>query len=132
MTEHTLLKGFLERLRRETIGVVLRHSDDVTSGIPDFSFTFLGYTYWVEAKTSMRGKVKTTELQRLTMERLGSKGRAVWLIWELKNDKLVGVCFVRPELVKADGTYIPFWWTDQFESITEAHERAVKRMLELQ
>lgn len=110
--------------------MVLRHSDDVTSGIPDFSVTFARRTYWIEAKTAVRGKIKTTELQRMTMLRLGSHGHAFWLVWELTNNTLTGVALVNPAHVLKDGSYTPTWWTDLFVSAADAHTLTIKRLME--
>lgn len=70
---------FTVRLKRDlaaaTGGLVLKHADRFTGGIPDLSVTVRGVTTWIEVKVD--GNV-ATPLQLWTMRQLG---RALLLSW---------------------------------------------------
>lgn len=58
-------------------GVVFKHADAITAGIPDLSVTWNGHTSWVEVK---RGKgVKTRGVQAYTLRQLSAEG-SCWVV----------------------------------------------------
>jgi len=86
-TEAELQQKLLERLDvRLPDAVVFKHADTLTSGIPDVSMTFNGYTSWWELKRSRTPKapISGTELQRQNMRRLSlASGQCAWyIVWE--------------------------------------------------
>jgi len=67
VTEATC-KAALARLLRKSLvprgGIVYRHEDQFTGGIPDVSLSLDGFTVWAEVKLHRPGrKAKTTALQ---------------------------------------------------------------------
>lgn len=86
--ENALLGKFLAELRRRhpEDGQVLKLSDGMTKGVPDFELTANGKTSWGEAKyTEIPGiiSLKGSKLQLLTMQVKARYGLAAYLIWEL-------------------------------------------------
>lgn len=86
MTEATLKSALVKELRTSCpFAVVLRHEDKITSGIPDMSFTDGGSTSWWEAKLANPG-FKSKGIQELMMLRLGRRGKAFYIIWDIPRD----------------------------------------------
>jgi hypothetical protein len=72
--------------------VVFKHSDSVTAGIPDVSFTWRGYTSWLEVKfvrpeeKSKRGSL----LQEDVLRRLSRAGhRAWWIVFSERGVEII-------------------------------------------
>lgn len=81
MNEATLSTALVKTLRTELPGsVVFKHSDKVTSGIPDITVTWNGRTTWIEVKFA-NPKVVDTGVQALTMKRLANAGSAMYVIY---------------------------------------------------
>lgn len=83
MRETQLTTGLAKFLRNRLKGsVVFKLSDAATSGVPDVVCTYGGSTCWVEGKRMNGSSLPhSTELQRLTMRRLASHGRAAFVVW---------------------------------------------------
>ncbi len=59
--------------------VVLKHADQVTSGIPDLSVTWSGLTFWIEVK---RGStIEARGIQVLTATRLARQGHCFFVLY---------------------------------------------------
>lgn len=106
MNENSLIKPLLEQVRQriEPNGVVLRMSDMVTHGIPDFTTTQSQSTIWWEVKWATP-RIKSPGIQQLTARRLAKYGRCWFIVYQ----KIVGVGFftgiVHPNAIKEDGTF---------------------------
>ena len=99
-TEHigALLKSL--RVRVGTQGVIFKHQDARTTGVPDFSLTLLRATSWWEGKLARNYRVSGTELQRTFMRRLAVAGRAWYIVWDD-----LGWNIVRPQDIRENGSY---------------------------
>ena len=118
LTEHDLLDDLLELLRAKIIGIIIKHSDGLTSGVPDVSVSARGrqwvqgpglvpgpkMTTWYEAKHVTKGIIEQTDLQRVTCSRLAGASQCWYIVWEKSGDDL-RTCMVKPASVKKDGTY---------------------------
>ena len=59
--------------------VILKHADQVTSGIPDLSVTWNGSTFWIEVK---RGStIKARGIQVFTAARLAKQGHCFFVLY---------------------------------------------------
>lgn len=117
MTETQLLAKLLKDLRARvgTQGVVFKHQDAKTTGVPDFSLTMNGLTSWWEAKKlDKSGRIKGTELQRQRMRELALAGAAWYIVW---SDEGVGI--VRPSWTRSDGTCVADFYTHRRESTVQ-------------
>ena len=82
MSEKKLYKPFREAIEAEMSGgVLLKHSDGMTAGHPDFSHTWLGSTIWLEIKWWDGGEIKSRSLQRLICERLERNGLCYFVVY---------------------------------------------------
>lgn len=82
----TQLKSKLTKALRESLNnaVIFRHEDQFTSGVPDISITWKGYTTWLEvklAKPAIRGK----GVQKHTMQMLAENGRCWYVVYTIKK-----------------------------------------------
>ncbi len=88
-------------------GVIIKHADYATIGVPDFTVTAktVGGTQWWEAKIAQaKVKMKGRGLQHLTMRRLAAAGEAWYVIWQ--TGSLTGrTCIVAPKEIMEDGTF---------------------------
>jgi hypothetical protein len=81
MNESTLTRGLLKTLRAAfPDGVIIKHSDSYTSGVPDISVTWNGRTTWIEVKFA-NPRVLDKGVQALMMKRLANAGSAVYVIY---------------------------------------------------
>ena len=70
---------------------VTKHADQFTSGIPDVTIAWQGFTTWLECKMLKSGKSLDSELgddQLLYCRRLeGATNKRCWvLVWDLRSD----------------------------------------------
>lgn len=102
-TEHTLLaatrKVMKVRIEHELKGVVFKHSNYVTAGIPDITTTLWRSTIWWEFKHA-DPKVSGTKLQLLTTRRLAEAGDCYIVVYRGN-----GVDIVSPSNMSDDWTY---------------------------
>jgi len=89
MTE-TQLKAKLTKTLRASLNnaVIFRHEDQFTSGVPDISVTWEGFTTWLEvklAKPTIRGK----GIQKYTAQTLAENGRC-WYVVYLVEKAMIG------------------------------------------
>jgi hypothetical protein len=111
-TENELLAKSLVKIRAACSGVIFKHADSMTTGIPDVSWTALGKTSWWEWKWwqyrhSKEPKIRDTGLQRFTMCRLEANGfAAYYFVFEEHQDDVKRIWAVAPRDVKANGTYL--------------------------
>ena len=116
MTEHDLTRDLLTLLREEfedrLRGVVFKHADYATTGIPDITTTLYARTAWWEVKRA-DPFIKGTGLQHLTARRLASAGHCWYIVYE----EILGrwrTCLVRPQDVDATGRFscLSHWTND--------------------
>jgi|TARA_R110000824_G_scaffold53800_1_gene148596 hypothetical protein len=86
--EARLKSALMKEMRKQLSGaVLLRHEDQYTSGIPDISTTFNGYTVWWEvkhAKPSVHGR----GIQHFTCNELARNGKCFYIVYhETKHEK---------------------------------------------
>ncbi len=82
MTESEIQKEFTKSLRANIPGaVVIKHSDGITSGIPDNSVTWHYRTSWIELKVERNGKRIEKLIQKLMMIHLARQGFAFYVIF---------------------------------------------------
>jgi hypothetical protein len=60
-----------------------RHEDHFAYGIPDISVTGGGATTWLEAKV-LNPRLKSKRIQEVQLLKLGTQGRAWYIIWDLR------------------------------------------------
>lgn len=81
MTESVLTAKFLCEFReRSPSAVVIKHSDSITSGVPDISITLGGLTSWWEAKFA-KPSCASKLVQELMLARLAATGFARYIVW---------------------------------------------------
>lgn len=97
MKENQLLAAFLTLARpvleRADGGVLFKHADALTTGVPDVSLTLNGRTSWWEWKVDRGDGIGGTELQRLTMKRLAAAGTAYYVVYHVDGETMI----VRPQ-----------------------------------
>lgn len=114
INEHTLQADLFSLLRAngfgladdtgDSKGVLLKHSDYITSGYPDFTTTRLPLgTAWWEIKWATP-RIKGTGLQHLTARRLACHGTCWYIVYEHTSWGL-RTCLVRPKDVGANGYF---------------------------
>jgi len=106
MTEHELLAECLKSLTplvESNGGVVIKHADASTAGIPDVSVTVNGRTSWWEFKHA-NPRVKGTELQRLTARRLANAGICWYVVYQTLPSGTT-THLVRPSAVGVNGHF---------------------------
>ena len=85
MATETSLSSQLRATLKELLppdGVIFKHSDYATAGIPDFSVTGYGRTVWVEVKlVDMDEKFRQRGLQHDTAQRLFIAGRCYYVVY---------------------------------------------------
>jgi hypothetical protein len=89
-TEPSLTKDLLALARRVRGLEATKHSDQFTSGIPDVTLAWNGFTSWVECKllrpgTSPDSEIKEDQLVKLTGLQLATKGRAWFMCWDVRR-----------------------------------------------
>lgn len=99
MTE-TQLKARLIRTLRASLNnaVIFRHEDQFTSGIPDISITWKGYTTWLEVKLA-KPRIRGKGVQKYTMEMLAENGRCWYVVFLVEKDLLCSTYIVNPKAV---------------------------------
>ena len=98
MNEKTLVSDLVPTLREELLGaVVFNHADLMTSGIPDVSVTWNGWTSWLEVKYA-NPNFEVTGIQKLTMGRLAAQGLAWFIVYEQKPHRTL---IVHPQYIIA-------------------------------
>lgn len=86
MTEAKIVRDIVAFLKSHLTGVVLKHNDMRTAGIPDLSVTTGGSTWWFEVKflPAWEDRCKSarlfSRLQLEMMRKLDNSGRARYLI----------------------------------------------------
>lgn len=84
--------------------VVLKHSDQVTSGIPDVSVTWSGLTFWIEVK---RGSaIKARGIQVLTAMRLAKQGHCFFVLYDEDNTYIIKPQQIKTRVIEIETTYI--------------------------
>ena len=85
MTE-TQLKSKLTQTLRKSLNnaVIFRHEDQFTSGIPDISVTWEGYTTWLEVKLA-KPTIRSKGIQKHTMQMLSENGRCRYVVYLLEK-----------------------------------------------
>lgn len=88
MHESRYSGGMVNHLREHLGGaVVLKHSDQLTGGIPDSSVSWCGQTFWLEVK---REGNEARGLQSVTLRRLSAAtGRAFYVVYSRTDVKIV-------------------------------------------
>jgi hypothetical protein len=92
-----------------------KHADQFTSGIPDVTIAWQGFTTWIECKMLKPGKSLDSELrddQLLYCRRLeGATNRRCWiLVWNLRDKDMEITELYAPSLVvrmRRDGFELP-------------------------
>lgn len=109
-TEHTLQSQLLKVIRPAITaegGVILKHSDYITSGIPDLSVTWKGMTSWWEIKHA-EPRLKGTGLQLVTARQLALAGRCHYIVYETsRSGLLMATHIVTPLNIGSDGSFTP-------------------------
>jgi len=81
MKESDLSRALVKVLRAGMPdGVVFKHADTITAGIPDISVTWHGVTSWLEIKHA-HPSIIDRGIQALTLKQLGAAGRAHYVIY---------------------------------------------------
>lgn len=107
MIESKLTKALLKEIRaRMPYAVVFKHTEQVTSGVPDISVTYRGRTMWVEVKRVLRG-FRDTGLQALTMKQLAAVGLAYYVVYDLERDKTFVISGDAPREYMLSGVWQP-------------------------
>ncbi len=124
MTEHTLVADLLVTLKEyieapPVNGLVLKHADHITSGIPDITTTFGPYrkTSWVEVKHA-KPRIEGTGLQHLTARRLAAAGDCWYVIYTQPTPnatKFLETHIVAPKDVGVNGFWRPTWTAPGFD-----------------
>jgi hypothetical protein len=85
MNEKHLTAKLMAALREILRGsVVLKHTDQFTSGVPDLSVTWGWATSWAEVKVVRRGRgILGRGAQTLTMQQLAAVGSAFYVVYHL-------------------------------------------------
>lgn len=92
-----LLKYLRENVEGKKRGVILKHADAFTAGIPDFSVTWKRKTSWYEVKhTYSSDTISGTDLQWLTARRLSQAGHCYYLIYQ-SHGQMKRIDIVKPE-----------------------------------
>lgn len=130
MIENDLVAALLIKLRREVVakhgGVVYKHAEGMTTGVPDVSVTLNGSTSWWEFKLKKFGRpLSGTGLQKLRMRELGVAGVAWYVVWEEGASGIViHALLVRPrdlELLMPVMTYAEFGFDEIVDYILSIH-----------
>lgn len=115
LSEHKLVADLLKLARpeieRKHDGTIFKHSDSITSGMPDLSVTVNGATTWYEVKyvkSIMGGKIIGPEIQLMTAQKLERAGRCWYIVYRGARgaDWIDSTCLVRPQDVQRDGTFL--------------------------
>ncbi len=107
MNENTLIKPLLTQVRAEIEpdGVVLRISDMVTHGIPDFVTVKKTRTVWWEVKFATP-RIKSPGIQQLTARRLARHGLCWFIVYQVdRNGENPRTGLVHPANIHEDGTF---------------------------
>jgi hypothetical protein len=99
-TEHIAKLLRLLRTRVAGNGVVFKHQDARTTGIPDLSVTLGGKTSWWEGKVVRHDRVTGVGLQHQVMRELAVAGTAWYVVWDG-----IGVGLVEPRYITPTGKF---------------------------
>jgi hypothetical protein len=81
MTEGKLSSALVKLLRQELpTGVIFKHWDHITAGVPDISVTWNHRTTWYEVKYITKGIFQRGQ-QRRVIEQMGRQGVAWYVIY---------------------------------------------------
>lgn len=89
MNEKFLTGKLIAEFNRSLNGaVVLKHTDQFTSGVPDLSVTWGGATTWIEVKVVRRGHgILGRGAQTLTMQQMERAGSALYVVYHLDPEQ---------------------------------------------
>jgi hypothetical protein len=88
MNEQAVTRKLIENLATELPGsVVLKHTDQFTSGVPDLTVTWGWLTTWIEVKVVRKGQegIIGRGAQTLTMQRLAKVGSAWYVVYHIEH-----------------------------------------------
>ncbi len=60
---------------------MIRHEDYASIGIPDISWTWRGFTTWIEVKYA-RPHIQSRGVQKITCCKLEAQGRCLYVVYE--------------------------------------------------
>lgn len=129
MTEAQCKAALCKVLRAELPGgVVFRHEDAWTGGIPDISISNNGLTVWVEVKLDRPGRPgKLTALQNYNLTKL----QGVLLHYQVDKDGLLGAMIDDFGMIGLSLPLYGTWSTPKIKNKAEVHRIVAAELLRI-